>query len=227
VPVRPEPDPAAGAGHQLDAERHRRRVDVQDPAGGQVPQRRAADRRRRGLHLQAAERPDGQVERAVGVRRCAHAGRGHAGRRPDGAVQAGRPERELPVPDVVRQLQHDHHPEQLRPDEVAEHVHRHRPLRARLVHAEGGRHVHPQRVVLGNQGAALADPVHLLRHPGRVGPRADRRDHRRPRAVRGERRRGAAQRQLQRDQAEDQRAPRAATRPRSPTPGCARPSRSP
>ena len=30
---------------------------------------------------------------------------------------------------------------------------------------KSGRHVHPQRGVLGHEGAALADPVHLLRHP--------------------------------------------------------------
>ena len=52
-----------------------------------------------------------------------------------------------------------------------------------------GRHVHPQRVVLGHQGAALADPVHLLRHPVRLDPRADRRDDRRRRAVLRDRRR--------------------------------------
>ena len=30
-----------------------------------------------------------------------------------------------------------------------------------------GRDVHPQRVVLGHQGAPLADPVHVLRRPRR------------------------------------------------------------
>jgi peptide/nickel transport system substrate-binding protein len=70
------------------------------------------------------------------------------------------------------------------------------PVRDELVHAQGGRHLHPQRVVLGHQGAALADAVHVLRHPAAVDPRADRRDHRRPRAVLGDRRRGAAVRRL-------------------------------
>ena len=39
------------------------------------------------------------------------------------------------------------------------------PFVLRLVHAEVGRHVHPERAVLGHQGAAVADPVHVLRHP--------------------------------------------------------------
>ena len=47
-----------------------------------------------------------------------------------------RPERELPVPDLLRQLQHDHPAEGLRPGQVGEHVPRHRAVQARLVHAE-------------------------------------------------------------------------------------------
>jgi ABC-type dipeptide transport system, periplasmic component len=43
----------------------RGRVDVQDPPGREVPQRPAADRRRRRLHLQAANRPEG-----LGPTRC-------------------------------------------------------------------------------------------------------------------------------------------------------------
>ena len=62
-------------------------------------------------------------------------------------------------------------------------------------------------IVLGHQGAALADPVHVLRDPAAVGGGADRRDDRRPRAVLGLRRRGAAHRQLQHHQAEVERAP--------------------
>ena len=60
------------------------------------------------------------------------------GRRLHGGVPPGGPERELPVPDLLRQLQHDHPSEGLRPGQVAEHVHRHRPVQARLVHAEVG-----------------------------------------------------------------------------------------
>ena len=210
VPVRPDPEPDAGARHQLDAELDRGRLDVQDPPGGQVPQRRRADRRRRGVHLQAADEPDRAARtrcpRSAG---CSSPSGVVQGRRLHGRLPPGGPERELPVPDLLRQLQHDHHPEQLQPGQLAEHVHRHRPVRAQLLHAEGRRDLHPQRVVLGHQGAALADPVHLLRHAGRVGPRADRREHRRPRAVLRVRRRGAAGRQLQRHQAEVQRAPRA------------------
>ena len=95
-----------------------------------------------------------------------------------------RPERELPVPDLLRQLQHDHPAEGLRPGQVGEHVPRHRAVQARLVHAEVRGHVHPQRGVLGHEGAALADPVHLLRHAEPVDPGADRRHDRRGRAVR-------------------------------------------
>ena len=73
MPVRPAPDAAAGAGHQLDVQLHGRRVDVQDPPGRQVPQRQPADGRRRGLHLQAADQPEERGERAVGVRRGADA----------------------------------------------------------------------------------------------------------------------------------------------------------
>ena len=40
-------------------------------------------------------------------------------------------------------------PNGVQPGQLAELVHRHRAVRARLVHAEGGRHVHPQRAVLG------------------------------------------------------------------------------
>ena len=134
-------------------------------------------------------------------------GRGEEGRRLHGGVPPQRPERELPVPDLLRQLQHDHPAEGLRPGQVGEHVPRHRAVQARLVHAEVRGHVHPQRGVLGQEGAALADPVHLLRHPEPVDPGADRRDDRRGRAVLRRRRRGTAHRQLQHHQAEVQRAP--------------------
>ena len=145
VPVHPDADPEAGAGHQLDAEQHGRRVDVQDPPGRQVPQRPGADRRRRGVHLPAAHQPQGRVERAVRLRRRAPPGRREEGRRLHGGVPPQRPERELPVPDLLRQLQHDHPAEGLRPGQVGEHVHRHRAVQARLVHAEVRGHVHPQR----------------------------------------------------------------------------------
>ena len=186
-----------------------RRLDVQDQAGGQVPQRPGADRRRRGVHLPAAHQPEGPGERAVRLRRGAPAGRGEEGRRLHGRVPPQRPERELPVPDLVRQLQHDHHSEGLRPGQVAELLHRHRAVQVRFVHAEVRGHVHPQRELLGHQGAAVADHVHLLRHPEPDDPGADRRDHRRGRAVRRLRGAGTAHRQLQHHQAEVGRAPRA------------------
>ena len=131
VPVRPEAEPEAGAGDQLVAEQHGRRVDVQDPPGRQVPQRPAADRRRRGVHLPAAHQPQGRLDRAVRVRRRAPPVRGEEGRRLHGGVPPARPERELPVPDLLRQLQHDHPAEGLRPGQMGEHVHRHRALQAR------------------------------------------------------------------------------------------------
>ena len=133
--------------------------------------------------------PKGEVERAVRLRRRAAPGRGEEGRRLHGGVPPQRPERELPVPDLLRQLQHDHPAEGLRPGQVGEHVPRHRAVQARLVHAEVRGHVHPQRELLGQEGAALADPVHLLRHPEPDDPGADRRDDRRGRAVRRGRRR--------------------------------------
>jgi hypothetical protein len=209
VPVHPDPDLEAGAGHQLDTEQQGRRVDVQDPPGGQVPQRPGADRRRRRVHLPAAHQPQGWVIRAVRLRRRAQPVRREEGRRLHGGVPPEGPERELPVPDLLRQLQRDHHPEGLRPGQVGEHVHRHRAVQARLVHAEVRGHVHPQRELLGQEGAALADPVHLLRHAEPDGPGADRRDDRRGRTVRRGRRAGTADRQLQHHQAEVRRAPSA------------------
>ena len=158
VPVHPDADLEAGAGHQLDAEQQGRRVDVQDPPGGQVPQRPGADRRRRGVHLPAAHQPQGRGERAVRLRRRADPGRGEEGRRLHGGVPPQRPERELPVPDLLRQLQHDHLAEGLRPGQVGEHVPRHRAVQARLVHAEVRGHVHAQRKLLGQEGAALVRP---------------------------------------------------------------------
>ena len=67
-----------------------------------------ADGRRRGVHLPASNQPQGQLGRAVRVRRRAHAGRGGEGRRLHGGLPSGGAERKLPLPDVLRQLQHDH-----------------------------------------------------------------------------------------------------------------------
>jgi len=86
-------------------------------------------------------------------------------------------------------------------------LHWHRTVRAQLVHAEIRGHVHPERAVLGQEGAAVADPVHVLRHPVSADPRTDRRDDRRRRAVLRVRRPGTAHRQLQHHQAEVERAP--------------------
>ena len=59
---------------------------------------------------------------------------------------------------------------------------------------EVGGVVHPQRGLLGHQGAAIGDPVHLLRHADAGDPRADQRRDRRPGAVLGGRRGAAADR---------------------------------
>ena len=109
--------------------------------------------------------PGGQVGGAVGARRRADPVGRAEGRRLHRRVPPRGAERELPVPGLVRQLQHDHHPEQLRPGEVAELVRRHRPVRDEELHRKGRRGVHPQRAVLGPQGAARGHPVHLLRRP--------------------------------------------------------------
>ena len=189
VPVHPDADPEAGAGDQLVAEQPR-------PTSGRSRSARASSSTTAQpltaddvvYTYQLHTNPKGGVERAVRFGGVLAPVRRGEGRRLHGGVPPQRPERELPVPDLLRQLQHDHPAEGLRPGQVGEHVHRHRPVQARLVHAEVRGHVHPQRVVLGQEGAALADPVHLLRHPEPVDPGADRRDDRRGRAVRGVRR---------------------------------------
>ena len=144
-------------------------------------------------------------------------------------VPAGRPERELPVPDLLRQLQHDHHPERLQPGEWQSTFIGTGPFKLGSYTPKVGRHVHPQRVVLGHQGAALGDPVHLLRHAGRVDPGADRRHHRRARPVRGtggEALLSGGYNIIKLKPARTASCPCAATRPRSPTRGSGRPSRS-
>ena len=66
-------------------------------------------------------------------------------------------ERELPVPDLVRQLQHDHPAQGLRPGEVAEHVRRHRPVRAEeLHHQSGARRSRPTRTTGGRSPSRRA-----------------------------------------------------------------------
>ena len=125
------------------------------------------------------------------------------------AVPPGGAERQLPVPDVLGQLQHDHPAVRLRPVEVAEHVHRHRPVHLEVLHPEGRRVVHRQPVLLGDEGAARADQLHVLRHADARHPGADGRHHRRARPVLRLRRRAAPGGRLQRHQAQVERAPRA------------------
>ena len=76
--------------------------------------------------------PKGRVDRAVRAarHRAQAVGRGE-GRRLHGRLPPGGPERQLPVPGVLRQLQPDHPAEGLRPGQVGEHLHRHRAVRAR------------------------------------------------------------------------------------------------
>ena len=85
---RPNLTLAARAGRQLEAERHRQRVDVQAAPGRQVRQRPADDRRRRRRDLQPpAHRSD--LAGRLGVQRRPLGCRRHEGRRLHRAVQAG------------------------------------------------------------------------------------------------------------------------------------------
>ena len=78
--------------------------------------------------------PQERVERAVGVGRGTDPRRGREGRRLHRRLPPRGPERELPLPGLVRQLQPDHPAEQFRPGQVGEHVHRHRPVHAEELH---------------------------------------------------------------------------------------------
>ena len=97
--LRPEGRHSPLAGGELDAERRFQRVDVQDPQGGQVPQRQGADRRRRGLvrqpHHGSRQRRGGPGP--VGRQRR----RGHGRGQIHGEVQGARPAR--PVARGARQ----------------------------------------------------------------------------------------------------------------------------
>ena len=76
-----------------------------------------------------------------------------------------RAEREFPVPVLVRQLQHDHPAEQLRPLQVGVELHRDGAVQDEELHAQGGRVVRPQRGLLGHEGAPRRHRVHVLRRP--------------------------------------------------------------
>ena len=116
-------------------------------------------------------------------------------------------QRQLPLPVLVRQLQHDHHPEQLRPVEVADVVHRDRAVRLEELHGKRRRHLRAQRAVLGNEGAPRRDTVHLLFRPAGADHGPPIGHHRRHRPVLRERRRGAHRGRLQRHQAALERPP--------------------
>ena len=78
---RAEADPAAG--RELEAERRRLAVDVQDPRGRQVPGRQADDGGGRRRDVQPPRRSRQRLERALGLHRRAVQGRrpGHGRRR--------------------------------------------------------------------------------------------------------------------------------------------------
>ena len=127
--VGPRPQGAAAAGRELVADRGRPRLALQDPPGRDVPRRDADGRRGRRLHLQPARGPGRRLERALRLQRRAVQGQHEGGRRHHGGVPARRPERQLPVPGQLGQLQRDHPPEDLR-RRLGEDVHRHRPVEA-------------------------------------------------------------------------------------------------
>ncbi len=83
--------------------------------------------------------PAGKGSALSAIRWRADAGRRGEGRRLHGRVPPERAERQLPVPDVVRQLHHDHPAEGLRPGQWQSYVHRHRTVQAEELHREGGR----------------------------------------------------------------------------------------
>ena len=87
--------------------------------------------------VQAADRPQGLVERPERVRRCAAARRGAEGGQLHRRLPPRGAERELPVPVLVGQLQHDHPAEQLRPVEVGVELHRHRAVQDEELHPQG------------------------------------------------------------------------------------------
>ena len=113
----------------------------------------------------------------------------------DRRVPARRAERQLPVPRQLGQLQRDHPPRVLR-GRLGEDVHRDRPVEARGVPAGPGRQLRPQPGLLG-QGAdhrrrQVRGPLLHQRAVARV--RAAGQRGRRPRAVLGRGRQGAAHR---------------------------------
>ena len=169
-----------GAAHrgELDAERRRLGVDVRDPAGGHVPGRHAAHRRRRRRDHGAPCGPEEQVERALRIHRGALARRREGDRRRDGRVHAGCGERQLPVPGQLRQLQRDH-PAQDVFRGLGQDVHRNGSLEDADLHARCRCHVRQEPRLLGPDAAS--------RTPTRTRSRSTRRTRRRSWASRAAR----------------------------------------
>ncbi len=80
------------------------------------------------------------------------------GRLDHGRVPSRGPERQLPVPGLVGQLQRDHRPQGHRFRQVAEQLHGHGSIQVRQLHPERGRHVRAQSGLLGTQAAARRRP---------------------------------------------------------------------
>ena len=211
--LRPRRHAGAAARRELGAERRRLEVDVQDQAGRQVPGRQADDGGGRRGDVQPARRPRHRLQRALGVHRRPLQGRRPGDRRDDGGVRARSAERQLPVHDVLGQLQPDHPAEGLRSLDLVEDVHGHRPVEDGEVHAQRGRDLHEEPRLLGQDPPAPARPQRdqVLRAGGGRAPRHPGRRDRPARAVLRGQRQGAAHRsQHQRDRAARRAAPPAA-----------------
>ena len=109
-------------------------------------------------------------------------------------LQPRRGERELPHARQLGQLQRDHHPGRPRPGRLGQDVRGHGALQAREVHAEGRRHVRPQRRLLGRQGQPGQDGAQVLRRGRPDDPRPPGRRGRLRRALLGLGRQGAPRR---------------------------------
>ena len=143
--------------------------------------------------------PDVYVNAGVGLhRRCSSrtASRRSTTRPVEFNLEGAR--RQLPLPDLLRQLQHDHRAQRLRLHQVGEDLPGTGPFKMTSYQTGRGGDVCPQPQLVGRQGAAGQAAAHLLRQaaaadPGAVGRR---RRHRQPDRAPG-RRGGAQQPRLQ------------------------------
>ena len=143
---------------ELDAERRRLRLDVQDPPGRHVPRRHAADGRRRRRHDEAPCGSEEQVERAVGVHRraLARAARRRSTTRPSSSRWTRRTatSRTWSAPTTTTRSSC-----RRRTRGLGEDLHRHRPVEARDVHARGRRLVRQEPRLLGHDPQPNADRI--------------------------------------------------------------------